>query len=155
MSYYSSRDPYNRYAIIRWWCQNQWWVQIVVPCIVCAGVIGALLYQWNSEQQAQDQKKIFEAQYQYWKDNPPELDPDLEEVKTAWRVIRMKKNDPSMPIPYKKKQLIVKHWKSIIVDMKPEERYAAEIYDGQVRLSVGIEDVQDLIDDLDQALDLI
>ena len=39
----------------------------------------------------------------------------------AWRVIRMKKNDPSMPIPYKKKQLIVKHWKSIIVDMKPEE----------------------------------
>ncbi|MBR0236970.1 MAG: hypothetical protein IJQ39_02650 [Thermoguttaceae bacterium] len=121
MSYYSSRDPYNRYAIIRWWCQNQWWVQIVVPCIVCAGVIGALLYQWNSEQQAQDQKKIFEAQYQYWKDNPPELDPDLEEVKTAWRVIRMKKNDPSMPIPYKKKQLIVKHWKSIIVDMKPEE----------------------------------
>lgn len=40
-------------------------------------------------------------------------------------------------------------------DMKPEERYAAEIYDGQVRLSVGIEDVQDLIDDLDQALDLI
>lgn len=121
MPYYSSKDPYDRYAIIRWWCQNQWWVKIVVPCIVCAGVIGALLYQWNNEQQTQDQKKIFEAQYQYWKDNPPQLDPDLEEVKTAWRVIRMKKNDPSMPIPYKKKQLIVKHWKSIIVDMNPEE----------------------------------
>jgi methionine-gamma-lyase len=27
-----------------------------------------------------------------------------------------------------------------------------EIYDGQVRLSVGIEDVEDLISDLDQAL---
>lgn len=121
MSFFSSKDPYNRYAFIRWWCQNQWWVQIVVPCIICAGVIGALLYQWNNEQQNQEQKKIFEAQYQYWKDNPPQLDPNLEEVKTAWRVIRMKKNDPSMPIPYKKKQLIVKHWKSIIVDMKPEE----------------------------------
>lgn len=121
MSYYSQKDPYNRYAIIRWWCQNQWWVQIVVPCVICAVVIGSLLYQWNNEQQSQNQKKIFEAQYQYWKDNPPQLDPDLEEIKTAWRVIRMKKNDPSMPIPYKKKQLIVKHWKSIIVDMRPEE----------------------------------
>lgn len=40
-------------------------------------------------------------------------------------------------------------------DMKPEERYAAEIYDGQVRLSIGIEDVNDLIADLDQALELI
>lgn len=40
-------------------------------------------------------------------------------------------------------------------DMTPEERYAAEIYDGQVRLSIGIEDVEDLINDLDQALDLI
>ena len=40
-------------------------------------------------------------------------------------------------------------------DMKPEERRAAEIYDGQVRLSIGIEDVKDLIDDLDQALALI
>ena len=40
-------------------------------------------------------------------------------------------------------------------DMSPEERHAAEIYDGQVRLSVGIEDVNDLIEDLDQALDLV
>ncbi len=40
-------------------------------------------------------------------------------------------------------------------DMTPEERYASEIYDGQVRLSIGIEDVNDLIDDLDQALALI
>jgi len=40
-------------------------------------------------------------------------------------------------------------------DMSPEERYAAEIYDGQVRLSVGIEDAEDLIADLDQALALI
>ena len=55
------------------------------------------------------------------KTHPPELDPDLDEKAAAWRVIRMKKNDPSMPIPYKKKQLIVKHWKSIIVDMKAEE----------------------------------
>ncbi len=40
-------------------------------------------------------------------------------------------------------------------DMTPEERYASEIYDGQVRLSIGIEDVEDLIADLDQALALI
>ena len=40
-------------------------------------------------------------------------------------------------------------------DMTPEERYASEIYDGQVRLSIGIEDVDDLIADLDQALALI
>jgi methionine-gamma-lyase len=37
-------------------------------------------------------------------------------------------------------------------DMTKEEREAVEIYDGQVRLSVGIEDVEDLISDLDQAL---
>ena len=40
-------------------------------------------------------------------------------------------------------------------DMTPEERYASEIFDGQVRLSIGIEDVEDLIADLDQALALI
>ena len=40
-------------------------------------------------------------------------------------------------------------------DMTPEERYASEIYDGQVRLSIGIEDADDLIADLDQALALI
>ena len=40
-------------------------------------------------------------------------------------------------------------------DMSPEERYASEIYDGQVRLSIGIEDADDLIADLDQALALI
>ncbi|MDD5922224.1 MAG: aminotransferase class I/II-fold pyridoxal phosphate-dependent enzyme [Eubacteriales bacterium] len=40
-------------------------------------------------------------------------------------------------------------------DMTPEERYASEIYDGQVRLSIGIEDAEDLIADLDQALALI
>ena len=40
-------------------------------------------------------------------------------------------------------------------DMSPEERYASEIYDGQVRLSIGIEDADDLIADLDQALSLI
>lgn len=40
-------------------------------------------------------------------------------------------------------------------DMTPEERYASEIYDGQVRLSIGIEDVEDLIADLEQALALI
>lgn len=121
MPYYSPKDSYNRYALLRWWCQNQWWVQIVVPCVICAGVIGALLYQWNNEHQRQVQDKIFETQYGYMKEHPPELDPDLDEKAAAWRVIRMKKNDPSMPIPYKKKQLIVKHWKSIIVDMKAEE----------------------------------
>ena len=40
-------------------------------------------------------------------------------------------------------------------DMAPEERYASEIFDGQVRLSIGIEDADDLIADLDQALSLI
>lgn len=121
MPYHPPRESYNRYLLIRWWCQNQWWVQIVVPCVICAGVIGALLYHWNNERQTQMQSQIFETQYKHWKEHPPELDPDLDEKAAAWRVIRMKKNDPSMPIPYKKKQLIVKHWKSIIVDMKAEE----------------------------------
>jgi len=40
-------------------------------------------------------------------------------------------------------------------DMTPEERYASEIFDGQVRLSIGIEDADDLIEDLDHALSLI
>ncbi len=40
-------------------------------------------------------------------------------------------------------------------DMSPEERHAASIFDGQVRLSIGIEDVEDLIEDLDQALKLV
>lgn len=37
-------------------------------------------------------------------------------------------------------------------DMTPEQRHAVSIFDGQVRISVGIEDVDDLIADLDQAL---
>lgn len=40
-------------------------------------------------------------------------------------------------------------------DMTPEERHAVEIFDGQVRLSVGCEGVDDLIADLDQALNKI
>ncbi len=40
-------------------------------------------------------------------------------------------------------------------DMSPEERHAASIFDGQVRLSIGIEDVDDLIEDLEQSLALI
>jgi cystathionine beta-lyase/cystathionine gamma-synthase len=36
--------------------------------------------------------------------------------------------------------------------MTPQEREAAGIYDGLIRLSVGLEDLQDIIDDLDQAL---
>ena len=36
--------------------------------------------------------------------------------------------------------------------MTPEGRYAFEICDGQVRLSIGIEDADDLIADLEQAL---
>ena len=40
-------------------------------------------------------------------------------------------------------------------DMSVEERHAASIFDGQIRLSIGIEDVEDLIEDLDQALALI
>jgi methionine-gamma-lyase len=39
--------------------------------------------------------------------------------------------------------------------MTPEARHAVEIYDNQVRISVGLEDVEDLIEDLDQALSLI
>lgn len=37
-------------------------------------------------------------------------------------------------------------------DMTPEQRHAVSIFDGQVRISVGIEDVDDLIADLEQAL---
>ena len=37
-------------------------------------------------------------------------------------------------------------------DMTPEERYASEIYDGQVRLSIGIEDADDLATDFENAL---
>ncbi len=40
-------------------------------------------------------------------------------------------------------------------DMTAEERHAVSIFDGQVRLSVGIEDADDLIADLKQALALI
>ncbi|MEL7623815.1 MAG: aminotransferase class I/II-fold pyridoxal phosphate-dependent enzyme [Clostridiales bacterium] len=40
-------------------------------------------------------------------------------------------------------------------DMTAEERHAVSIFDGQVRLSVGIEDAEDLIADLEQALALI
>jgi cystathionine beta-lyase/cystathionine gamma-synthase len=38
-------------------------------------------------------------------------------------------------------------------DMSPEERSRAGITDGLVRLSVGGEDAEDLIDDLAQALE--
>jgi len=40
-------------------------------------------------------------------------------------------------------------------DMTQEERHRVSIFDGQVRLSVGIEDADDLIHDLDQALSKI
>ena len=36
-----------------------------------------------------------------------------------------------------------------------EERCKVNIFDGQVRISVGIEDVEDLIEDLDQGLKCI
>jgi cystathionine beta-lyase/cystathionine gamma-synthase len=38
-------------------------------------------------------------------------------------------------------------------NMKPEERDAVGIYDGLIRVSVGLEDAEDLIADLDQALE--
>jgi cystathionine beta-lyase/cystathionine gamma-synthase len=38
-------------------------------------------------------------------------------------------------------------------NMKLEEREAVGIYDGLIRLSVGLEDAEDVIADLDQALD--
>jgi cystathionine beta-lyase/cystathionine gamma-synthase len=37
--------------------------------------------------------------------------------------------------------------------MKREEREAVGIFDGLIRLSVGLEDPQDIIADLEQALD--
>ncbi|WP_196598361.1 trans-sulfuration enzyme family protein [Pectinatus frisingensis] len=40
-------------------------------------------------------------------------------------------------------------------DMTAKARHAVEIFDGQVRISAGIEDVDDLIADIDQALDKI
>ncbi len=39
------------------------------------------------------------------------------------------------------------------VDVPPEERHARGLTDGLVRLSVGIEDVEDIVADLEQALD--
>ena len=41
------------------------------------------------------------------------------------------------------------------VNLSPEERAAAGVTDGLIRLSVGIEDVNDLIQDLFQALEKI
>jgi len=40
-------------------------------------------------------------------------------------------------------------------NMKPEEREAVGIYDGLLRLSVGLEDPEDIIADLEQALDKV
>ncbi len=40
-------------------------------------------------------------------------------------------------------------------DMTPEEREAVSIYEGQVRISVGIEDCDDLIADLDRVLAMV
>ncbi len=40
-------------------------------------------------------------------------------------------------------------------DMSQEEREASSIFEGQVRLSVGIEDVEDLIKDLENVLEMI
>ncbi len=39
--------------------------------------------------------------------------------------------------------------------MSKEEREAVGIYDGQVRLSIGVENVEDLIADLDRALKIV
>ncbi|MFB3044720.1 MAG: PLP-dependent aspartate aminotransferase family protein [Acidiferrobacterales bacterium] len=41
------------------------------------------------------------------------------------------------------------------VDVPPEERHARGLTDGLVRLSVGIEDVEDVVADLEQALDKV
>ncbi len=40
-------------------------------------------------------------------------------------------------------------------DMTPEEKAHAGITDNMIRMSVGLEDAQDLIDDLEQALETI
>ena len=40
-------------------------------------------------------------------------------------------------------------------DVEPEERRRVGITDGLVRISVGMEDAEDLIEDLGQALDLL
>ncbi len=40
-------------------------------------------------------------------------------------------------------------------DIPAQERQARGLSDGLVRLSVGIEDVEDLLEDLDQALDKV
>ena len=40
-------------------------------------------------------------------------------------------------------------------DMTLAQREAVEIFEGQVRISVGIEDADDLIADLEQALSLL
>ena len=50
------------------------------------------------------------------------------------------------------KSLIVHPASSTHFSLNSREREKAGVYEDTLRLSVGIEDVQDLIDDLDQAL---
>lgn len=50
------------------------------------------------------------------------------------------------------KSLIIHPWSTTHEQLTEEERQAAGVTEDQVRLSVGIEDVEDLIADLDQAL---
>ena len=48
--------------------------------------------------------------------------------------------------------LVIQPSRSSHLGMKPEERQASGITDGLIRYSVGLEDPQDLIDDLSRAL---
>ena len=41
---------------------------------------------------------------------------------------------------------------TIYAEYTPEQRLAYELNEGMIRLSVGIEDVEDLLEDIDQAL---
>ena len=50
------------------------------------------------------------------------------------------------------KTLVLHPASTIFADNTPEERELAGVYDDSVRVSVGIEDVEDLIEDFRQAL---
>lgn len=115
-------NSYYKYSGMRWWYRNLWWLQITLPCLIILSVAGALIYNWhrqNANQQRQDE--YMEQMWTWWRGNPPQLDPDLDEKTAAWRAIRQKQDDSSFPISHEKKLLIVKHWEYLISGMSIDE----------------------------------
>ena len=51
------------------------------------------------------------------------------------------------------RSLIINPTRTTHIELKPEYQKAAEIYDNTIRLSIGLEDADDLIEDLTQAFE--